>query len=84
MGKRHRSGRRVAQLRKQRRETVYKMKRKRCYGVVPCFVCGAHVTEEQATLEHVKPLSKGGTDAMSNLDISHAWCNQARGNCDDR
>ncbi|MFG6462304.1 HNH endonuclease [Roseateles sp. DXS20W] len=84
MGKRHRSGRRVAQVRKQRRETVYKMKRKRCYGVVPCFVCGQHVDEMHATLEHVQPLSKGGTDAMANLDISHSWCNQARGNADGR
>jgi 5-methylcytosine-specific restriction endonuclease McrA len=84
MGKRHRSGRRVSQVRKQRRETVYKMKRKRCYGTVPCFVCGRHVDEVDATLEHVLPLSKGGTDAMSNLDISHAQCNHQRGAADGR
>ena len=67
----------------RRRETVYRMLAKKHAGIVPCFVCGKHVPRPSATLEHVKPLSKGGTDDMSNLSISHAKCNHRRGNNTD-
>jgi hypothetical protein len=65
-----------------RRETVYKFMKKK-YGEVPCYVCSRHVKEKNATLEHIIPLSKGGTDEMDNLSISHFQCNQARGNNED-
>jgi 5-methylcytosine-specific restriction endonuclease McrA len=64
----------------RRRETTYRMIAKKCAGKVPCFVCGEHVPYAGCTLEHIKPKSKGGTDDMSNLAISHFKCNQARGN----
>lgn len=35
-----------------------------------------------ATVDHVKPLSKGGTNAEENLRLAHAKCNTARGNGD--
>lgn len=73
------SGRRLAAVRKARRETIYRMLKKRHYGRVPCFCCGEHVDEDDATLEHVRPQSKGGTDAMGNLSISHRECNRKRG-----
>jgi 5-methylcytosine-specific restriction endonuclease McrA len=63
-----------------RRETVYRMLFKKHGGQVPCFVCGRHVKKQHASLEHVVPLSKGGTDEMSNLSISHGPCNNRRGN----
>lgn len=66
-------------LRQQRRDTLYAMatkKGKQCL----CFVCKKPVDKAQATLEHVIPVSKGGTDDMSNLAISHRICNQLRGN----
>jgi len=62
-----------------RRETLYRMLGKRNNGTVPCFVCGRHVREKNATLEHIIPISKGGTDDMDNLSISHFQCNQRRG-----
>ena len=67
-------------VRKSRRETIFKMKGKRNNGIVLCFVCNRPVRERDATLEHVIPISKGGTDAMDNLDISHLYCNTKRGN----
>lgn len=67
-------------IRKNRRETIYKMLQKRCAGKVPCFVCGQHVEKEDATLEHKLPISKGGTDDMDNLAISHEKCNSKKGN----
>lgn len=66
-------------VRATRRETIYKMLAKKNGGTVPCFVCGRHVREKNATLEHVIPVSKGGTDDMHNLAISHWQCNQRRG-----
>lgn len=73
---------RTANIRFSRRNTLYKMLSKR-FGIVPCFVCQAHVAEQDATLEHIKPLSKGGTDDMANLSISHRDCNIRRGNNED-
>ena len=67
-------------IRKNRRETIYNMLQKRCTGKVPCFVCGQHVDKKDATLEHKLPISKGGTDDMDNLAISHEKCNSKRGN----
>lgn len=63
-----------------RRDTVYKMISKRNDGTVPCFVCGRHVKENHASLEHKLPLSHGGTDDFDNLAISHNMCNLRRGN----
>jgi 5-methylcytosine-specific restriction endonuclease McrA len=64
----------------RRRETVYRMLFKKHAGTVPCFVCGKHVPKKDATAEHIIPRSRGGTDDVSNLHISHAKCNSARGN----
>lgn len=69
---------RTMTVRQNRRDTIYKMKLKRNSGKCPCFVCGKHVTLQDATLEHVVERSKGGTDDMSNLDISHGKCNKER------
>lgn len=66
-------------VRKNRRETIYKMIKRKHNGLVPCFCCGKHVKTNSATLEHIIPISKGGTDDMSNLSISHNVCNQRRG-----
>lgn len=67
-------------IRQNRRDTVYKMLSKKHDGSVPCFVCGRHVKEKSATLEHIIPISLGGTDDMDNLAISHNMCNMRRGN----
>ena len=67
-------------IRQSRRDTLYRMLGKKNDGTVPCFVCGRHVTERLATLEHILPISLGGSDDMSNLAISHYYCNQKRGN----
>lgn len=64
-------------IRQGRRETIYRMLKKK-HGCVPCFVCETHVDPEHATLEHIIPLADGGTDAMDNLAISHRDCNKLR------
>ena len=67
-------------VRKGRRETLWRMAMKH-KGVVNCYVCGKPITKEgYSTLEHILPASKGGTDDMGNLALSHEKCNQFRGN----
>lgn len=63
----------------RRRDTTYRMLAKKHDGQVPCYCCGRHVPKQHATLEHIIPKSRGGTDEMSNLSISHRYCNNKRG-----
>ena len=49
---------------------------KPCY----CFICGELVSFDDASVEHIVPVSLGGTDQQINLTISHAECNKQRGN----
>ena len=44
-----------------------------------CILCGGKVTKENASCEHVIPISKGGTNHWYNLGLSHKECNQQRG-----
>jgi 5-methylcytosine-specific restriction endonuclease McrA len=60
------------------RDKIYKTVARQLHGVVPCWVCGEHVTREAATLEHILPLSEGGNSHAENLAISHEVCNGQR------
>jgi len=44
-----------------------------------CFYCGSGLKAEHATLDHVEPRSRGGTDRVSNLVASCRLCNRAKG-----
>jgi 5-methylcytosine-specific restriction endonuclease McrA len=43
-----------------------------------CFYCGERVTEENITLDHYEPLSKGGTNAKENLKTACLQCNSIK------
>ena len=60
------------------RHKMYATVARQLHGTVPCWVCGAHVTPEDATLEHIRPRSEGGSSHQSNLAISHGHCNHQR------
>jgi 5-methylcytosine-specific restriction endonuclease McrA len=60
------------------RDKIYKTVARQLHGVVPCWVCGAHVSPSDATLEHIKPRSEGGSSHQDNLAISHDFCNNQR------
>ncbi len=57
---------------------IYRTVARQLHGQVPCWVCGAHVQAQDATLEHILPLSEGGSSHQDNLAISHDRCNNAR------
>ncbi len=58
-----------------------------------CALCGnamprhrfetAHSTlwkKLRPTLDHIRPVSRGGNDAPENLQLAHAACNKTKGN----
>lgn len=47
--------------------------------MVPCEYCGAPLTRDKATLDHVKPLSAGGYDRLRNCVLACLACNQRKG-----
>jgi 5-methylcytosine-specific restriction endonuclease McrA len=44
-----------------------------------CMWCGARLTEETATLEHVIPRARGGADSRNNYALACEGCNHGRG-----
>jgi 5-methylcytosine-specific restriction endonuclease McrA len=57
---------------------IYRTVARQLHGKVPCWICGEQVAAEDATLEHIKPLSEGGSSHIENLAISHGACNHRR------
>ena len=45
-----------------------------------CYLCGKLLTEKQATIDHVIPLSKGGFHCPNNARIACLKCNQSKTN----
>jgi len=43
-----------------------------------CFYCGKEM-ENDITLEHLIPLTAGGTNLLSNMVLAHEKCNSAQG-----
>ena len=44
-----------------------------------CFFCGLPMTEDEATIEHLVPLSRRGPNTDENLALAHEACNMAAG-----
>ena len=46
-----------------------------------CALCGKPFAKmDDATVDHIIPLSKGGRDTPDNMQLAHNWCNQTKGN----
>ncbi len=46
-----------------------------------CGICGVRFTDtDKINIDHIKPLSKGGTNDLSNLQLAHVLCNHLKGN----
>lgn len=46
-----------------------------------CSLChGPIASIEEATQDHVIPISQGGPDALSNIELTHRACNELKGN----
>ena len=44
-----------------------------------CGICGESVRREDATLDHIVPIARGGTHEPSNVRLAHGLCNSRRG-----
>lgn len=45
-----------------------------------CALCKEPMlTMKDITIDHIQPVSKGGTDDIKNLQLAHPHCNQKRG-----
>ena len=47
-----------------------------------CFFCGAHLKEEDASIEHLHPKSRGGASSEDNEVVCHKTLNHAFGDMD--
>lgn len=45
-----------------------------------CAYCGQHRNIKYMTVDHIMPLSKGGTDSLDNLQCTCKKCNGLKGN----
>jgi hypothetical protein len=56
-----------------------KKRRKQLFSASPyCYWCKELVSEAEASLEHLVPLSKGGSNRIDNTVLAHRACNEAR------
>jgi len=45
-----------------------------------CWFCGGLMASAEGSIEHLIPISDGGTNALANLVLAHVPCNQKAGN----
>ncbi|MCY3907442.1 MAG: HNH endonuclease [Anaerolineaceae bacterium] len=48
-----------------------------------CNLCGRFIVLEDASIDHLDPLSKGGENRIGNIAIVHRWCNSEKGDKGD-
>ena len=46
-----------------------------------CALCGKPITDmKDCTIDHIKPISKGGLTTIENCQLAHKLCNVKKGN----
>ncbi len=50
------------------------------FGTLTCCLCFKPIVFGNDSIDHIIPLSKGGTHIKSNLQIAHILCNRKKGN----
>jgi Protein of unknown function DUF262/HNH endonuclease len=59
----------------EQKETLFKQSKAKC------AICGQKILQiEDSEVDHIKPHSKGGETILSNAQITHRYCNRAKGN----
>ena len=62
------------------KEIIQRVYKDNCekYGVLTCILCSKHIEFGDDSLEHLIPISRGGTNDYDNLGISHIKCNKKK------
>jgi 5-methylcytosine-specific restriction endonuclease McrA len=65
----------------QRRKKLKRLLTKAA-GNNKCGICSKPIffKKHNVTIDHIVPISKGGGNILSNLQLAHYECNQAKGN----
>lgn len=66
-------------MNKRRKFTDYEKKTIYANGNGRCAICGRPITFSEMTVDHKIPLSKGGDNAVSNLQPACLTCNMLKG-----
>lgn len=46
-----------------------------------CGICGKPIKDmRECTIDHIRPVSKGGLTTIDNCQLAHPWCNKKKGN----
>ena len=48
------------------------------YGDLTCYLCGEKIDAGKEHMDHKLPLSRGGKNELSNLEIACSFCNQSK------
>lgn len=64
----------------RRQFTDYERKTVYAKGNGKCAICGKPVKFKKMTVDHIKPLSQGGTNEFSNLQLACHSCNRLKNN----
>lgn len=64
----------------RRQFTDYERKTVYAKGNGKCAICGKPVKFKKMTVDHIKPLSQGGTNEFSNLQLACYSCNRLKNN----
>lgn len=67
---------------RKRQQRINAQLRKRLFGnifIAPCYYCQEVFFVDELTIEHIQPLSLGGTNDKENIALACAPCNQQRG-----
>ena len=66
----------------KKRKKSYSQEKDQLFGNkkrLPCAYCRELITRDEATLDHIKPLSSGGYNRLKNYAVSCQSCNQKKG-----
>ena len=62
-----------------RKQAIHELNTEAIYNLIledkPCALCGRKIDLVDTSLDHIVPLSTGGTNTVDNIQIMHKWCN---------